>query len=62
MLGQQHESIAAATRVLLALLRTDEGRIDNRKAEAHLVAIVCGDPPEGHTRWTLKQPEDKAVE
>ena len=48
--------------MLLALLRADEGQIDNRIAEAHLVAIACRDHPEGHTHWTLKLLEDKAVE
>jgi transposase len=28
-------------------------KIDGR-AEAHLVAICCGKPPEGRTRWTLQ--------
>lgn len=28
-------------------------KIDGR-AEAHLVAICCGKPPEGRTRWTLE--------
>ena len=88
----------------LALLKTDEGQIDDRiagalsisrrtvvrirkrfcedglesalnerprpgqkrkldeRAEAHLVAIACSDPPKGHTRWTLKLLADKVVE
>ena len=41
--------------MLLALLRADEGQIDNRIIEGR-------DHPEGHTHWTLKLPEDKAVE
>ena len=45
---------------MLALLRADEGRIDNRIAEAHHVAIVCGVPSEGQTHWSLKSPADKA--
>ena len=36
-------------------------RLDER-AEAHLVAIACSDPPEGHTHWTLKLLADKMVE
>ena len=28
-------------------------RLDG-SAEAHLVALVCGAPPEGHQRWTLQ--------
>lgn len=41
----------------------------NRKArqlggerEAHLVALVCGDAPEGHARWSLRLLADKMVE
>ena len=36
-------------------------KLDER-AGAHLVAIACSDLPKGHTHWTLKLPEDKAVE
>ena len=36
-------------------------RLDER-AEAHLVAIACGDPPEGHTSWTLKLMAERMVE
>ena len=32
------------------------------KQEAHLVAIACSDPPEGHTHWTLRLLADKVVE
>ena len=35
-------------------------KIDGR-AEAHLVALACGDPPEGHKRWTLKLLADQLV-
>ena len=41
----------------------------NRKArqlggeqEAHLVALVCGDAPEGYARWSLRLLADKLVE
>ena len=30
--------------------------------EAHLVALVCGDPPEGRARWTLRLLRDQMVE
>ena len=30
--------------------------------EAQLIAMVCGDPPEGHTRWSLRLLADKLVE
>ena len=36
-------------------------KLDER-AEAHLVAIACSDPPEGHAHWTLKLLADKVVE
>ena len=31
-------------------------------AEAHLIAVACSQPPEGHSRWTLKLLADKVVE
>lgn len=33
--------------------RDYERKIDG-KAEAHLVALICGEPPEGQARWTLR--------
>jgi transposase len=30
--------------------------------EAHLIALSCGKPPEGHARWTLRLLAEKAVE
>jgi hypothetical protein len=32
------------------------------KGKAHLTALACTDPPEGHARWTLRMLADKAVE
>lgn len=32
------------------------------EVEAHLIAIVCSDPPEGQERWTLRLLADKLVE
>lgn len=40
--------------------RTYENRLDGR-AEAHLVAIACGAPPEGRARWTLRLLADRMV-
>lgn len=40
--------------------RTYERRLDG-KAEAHLVAIACGAPPEGRARWTLRLLADRIV-
>ena len=36
-------------------------RLDER-AEAHLVAIACSDPPDGHAHWTLKLLAERMVE
>ena len=30
-------------------------------AEAHLIALACGDPPEGHNRWTVRLLSDQIV-
>ena len=31
------------------------------EAEARLVAIACGDPPEGYARWSLRLLADRLV-
>lgn len=41
-------------------MRVYERRLDG-KAEAHLVAIACGAPPEGRSRWTLRLLGDHLV-
>lgn len=30
--------------------------------EAHIIALACGNPPEGYTKWTLRLLADKCVE
>lgn len=40
--------------------RVYERRLDG-KAEAHLVAMACGAPPEGRARWTLRLLADRMV-
>ncbi len=40
--------------------RTYVRRLDG-KAEAHLVALTCGAPPEGRGRWTLRLLADRMV-
>ncbi len=35
-------------------------KIDGRN-EAHLIAVVCGKPPEGNARWTLRLLADEFV-
>jgi hypothetical protein len=49
-----------ATLIPKPTIRTYENRLDG-KAEAHLVAIACGAPPEGRARWTLRLLADRMV-
>lgn len=35
-------------------------KLDDKK-EAHLVAIACSDPPEGHVKWTLELLQEKLL-
>jgi len=50
----------------IALDKRKADRIYIKKAdgdfEAHLVALSCGDPPEGFARWSLRLLADKVVE
>ena len=50
----------------VALNGKESDRIYTKKvdgdAEAHLVALSCGQPPEGFARWSLRLLADKAVE
>lgn len=49
-----------------ALVKKKGSRIYKKKAdgdfEAHLVALSCGEPPEGFARWSLRLLADKVVE
>lgn len=49
-----------------ALQRKESTRKYERKAdgevEAHLIAISCGKPPQGYSRWSLRLLADKMVE
>jgi transposase len=40
--------------------RIYEKKLDG-KAEAHLIALACGAPPEGRSRWTLRLLSDEMV-
>jgi transposase len=40
--------------------RVYERKMDG-KAEAHLIALACGAPPEGRARWTLRLLSDQLV-
>lgn len=50
----------------VALEKRKPEREYHRKAdgdfEAHLVALSCSEPPEGHARWSLRLLADKMVE
>jgi len=37
-------------------------RVVDGEVEAHLIALRCGDPPEGRNQWTLRLLADKLVE
>ena len=49
-----------------ALDRAKQERVRSRRLdgeqEAHLVALACGDPPDGRGRWTLRLLADRMVE
>jgi transposase len=42
--------------------RRDYSHLVDGECEAHLVALACSAPPEGHKRWTLRLLADKMVE
>lgn len=50
----------------VALSRKPSRRIYRRiiegEEEAHLIALVCGNPPEGRSRWSMQLLADKMVE
>jgi len=37
-------------------------RLVDGDMEAHLIALACGEPPEGYARWSLRLLADKLVE
>ena len=39
-----------------------KARVLDGEAEARLVAVACGDPPEGRAKWTLRLLADRLVE
>lgn len=41
-------------RALYDAYRSGQPEKLNAKAEAHLIAVACSDPPQGRTRWTLE--------
>ena len=55
------EGIAAALDRKTATIFSRPRKLDGR-AEAHLVALACSDPPDGAPRWTLSLLGDRMVE
>ncbi len=53
-------------RLEVALMPKKPGRPRRRvldgRAEAHLVALLCSDPPEGRERWSMRLLADRMVE
>lgn len=41
--------------------RVYEHRLDG-VAEAHLMALACAEPPEGHERWTLRLLQERMIQ
>src|SRR5512139_2888792 len=39
-----------------------ESRVIDGQKEAHLLALACGDPPDGRSRWTLRLLGQRMVE
>ncbi len=37
-------------------------KVPDGNAEAHLIALRCGEPPPGYAKWTLRLLSDKTVE
>ncbi len=37
-------------------------RITSGEKEARIIALACGEPPEGYCRWTVRLLRDKVVE
>lgn len=42
--------------------RLYQPRLVDGEVEAHIIALRCSPPPEGHTRWTLRLLKDRLVE
>lgn len=39
-----------------------KARVLDGEAEAHLIALACGEPPEGHKRWSLMLLRQRVIE
>ncbi len=59
----RRQFVAEGLEASLARKRPDrvyERALDGRR-EAHLVALACGEPPDGHARWSLRLLADELV-
>ncbi len=59
----RRQFVAEGLEATLARKRPDrayERALDGRR-EAHLVALACGEPPDGHARWSLRLLADELV-
>lgn len=55
------EGLQAALRTYRTGTRTYARKLDGAQ-EAHLIALACSAPPEGHARWTLRLLATRMVE
>ncbi len=63
VLRVRRQFVAEGLAATLARKRPDrvyERRLDGRQ-EAHLVALACGAPPDGHANWSLRLLADELV-
>jgi len=58
---RDHYRTEGLDRALYDAPRSGQPRKLDTKAEAHLVALACSDPPDGRARWTLKLLADRMV-
>lgn len=58
---QYHEKGLKGTLIRKKPERIYERCLDG-EAEAHLIALTCSEPPEGHARWTLRLLRDQMIE
>src|SRR5215204_4656839 len=64
--GQSQRNLLLEDGLEVALMPKKPGRprrrVLHRRAEAHLSALSCSDPPEGRERWSLRLRAERMVE
>jgi transposase len=55
------EGLASALQRRAQPARPEKRKLDG-DGEAHLIALACGAPPDGHDHWTLRLLADRMVE